>query len=80
LIGGEVDHPGLDPEEHGNILERAAVISDDDIGTLLDEILRPPDFDLFAEKEKTEPALKSGLNEFKGSFEIFHQLPAAQLF
>jgi hypothetical protein len=80
LIGGEVDHPGSDPEQHGDILERTAVIPDDDIGALPDEILGSTEFDLLAEKEETQPSLKPGLNTIKGSLKIFHQLPAAPPF
>jgi hypothetical protein len=80
LVGREVDHPGFDPEQHGDILVRAAMVSDDYIGALLDEVLPPPELDLLPAKGKPQPALKPWLEALKGSFKIFHQLPAGQIF
>jgi hypothetical protein len=72
FIGSEIDHPDPDPEQHGDILGRTAVIADDDVGPFLDEVIGSLDFDLLAKKDEAQPSLETGLDASQGSFEIFH--------
>jgi hypothetical protein len=52
------------------------MISDDDVGTFLDEVLSSPNLDLFAEKQEAQPALEPGLEAVEGLLKFFHFLPA----
>jgi hypothetical protein len=50
LVGRKEHLPGDDAKDRGHILETPAMIADDDVRTVFDEILRAADDDFFAEE------------------------------
>src|SRR5512138_253092 len=52
LIGREEDHPGHGPDQDGDVLVGAAVVADDDVRALADEILGASEIDLLGQQEK----------------------------
>jgi hypothetical protein len=52
FVSRKKDRPGDNLEEDGDVFVTPAVVADNNIGALFDEILLAPDFDFFAEEGK----------------------------
>jgi hypothetical protein len=72
LVGREKNEAGDDPEYHGDVFSRAAMIADDDVRTFPDKIFLAPDFDLFPQEKERYPPANDGLDAFEFLFKSHH--------